>query len=163
MPHKRFVLSPYLSTQNTATSSETQQTRLHVQTDGGKKRQILHDSSSFWGHRWTGWSSMNHAADCRHNGVLSGLTVLYLKGCASWMNVMGQLPRTPCSPLSMVPHLMRQQKSMKVLFCSHQRAQWTQSLMARWDSCPHSNALNWTLSNVRGTALSQQSHPSVRH
>lgn len=38
MPHKHFFLSPYLSIQNKATSSKTQQTCDYIHTDGIKKK-----------------------------------------------------------------------------------------------------------------------------
>ena len=59
--------------------------------------------------------------DREQHDAKSDLTGSYLKGCASWTDVIGQVPRTPCSPLSMVLHLRRQQWGIEVLLgdCSY--------------------------------------------
>lgn len=94
----------------------------------------------------------------KQNDKKSCLTLLYLRSCASGTNVIGPLPRTPCSPLSMVLHLRRQQRGMETLLWStvvirrktlQQKAKWTQASIAHHDSCKPFNALKCTLGNVK--------------
>lgn len=106
--------------------------------------------------------------------MTSGLTLLYLRSCASGTDVIGQLSRTPCSPSSMVPHLRRQQGGMEVMLWGtvvtcretlQQKAKWTRSFIAhhdswtRWCSELHPG-YRWG-GPGREAALSQQPHPSA--
>lgn len=60
-------------------------------------------------------SSTNQIRERIQNDMKSCLTGLYLRSCASGTNVIGQMPRTPCPPLSTALHLRRQQRGMEVL------------------------------------------------
>lgn len=135
---------PYLSIQSSATSSRTQDTNGSACTQ--RKSSIKHrvtlplleDSGKLSIAAWI-------RQQTKINDVTSGLTVLYLKGCASGMNVIGQLPRTLCFPLNMVLHLRRQRGDRICRETLQQKTKWKWlALYTSWQQ-PTVRGLNFTL------------------
>lgn len=132
---------PYPSIQNSATSSKPQD--VNGSTDK-RLNQTWRDASSSWGLRWIEHSSMNQTTN-KVNDVTSGLSVLYLKGCASETNVIGQLPRTLCFPLSMVLHLKRQCGDRICREMLQQKTKWKRLPQCTSWQQPTVRGLNFTL------------------
>lgn len=133
---KYFTLSKHSKQCNIKQTARRK--RLYVHTDK-RLNQTWSDASSSWGLNWIEHSSMNQTTN-KVNDVTSGLSVLYLKGCASETNVIGQLPRTLCFPLSMVLHLKRQ--------CGDRICRETLQQKTKWKRLPQ--CTSWQQPTVRG-------------
>lgn len=140
-PSKYFTLSKHSKQCNIKQTAGRK--RLYMHTDK-RLNQTWSDASSSWGLKWIEHSSMNQTTN-KVNDVTSGLSVLYLKGCASGTNVIGQLPRALCFPLSMVLHLKRQRGDRICRETLQQKTKWKRLPQCTSWQQPTVRGLNFTL------------------